>query len=56
MCLKKYYQAKSYLPDNYFKHFFSLSNHVTKGAIMDCSHQVSSNMNFSTKLATKPKK
>ena len=56
MCLNKNYRAKSKVPDNYFKHLHSHSNHVTKGTIMDYLHQVSSHTNFSTKLATKPKK
>ena len=55
MFLNKNYQAKSKVPDNYFKHIHSYSNHVTKGPIMDCLHQVSSHTNFSTKLATKQK-
>ena len=41
MCLNKNYQAKSKVPDNYFRHIHSHSNHVTKGAILDCLHQVS---------------
>ena len=53
MCLNKSYHAKSKVPDNYFKSNHCHSNHMTRGAIMDYLHQVSSHMYFSTKLATK---
>ena len=54
--LNKNDQAKSKVPNNYFKHIHSHCNHVKKRDVIDCLHQVSSHTNFSAKLVIKPEK